>query len=154
MVRDIIRTLGTACIISGIVLYFVNGTGDNANEDIGKSQLHEEFIYLQEKLQKTEEELAKLQQASSAAQKSAAENESQDDEKPENVQETVLHIKQGANSTTVANDLVRLGLIQDAGQFESYLAQYKLTGKIQIGEYTLDESMSIETIASTITSSP
>lgn len=154
MLRDIMRILGAACILTGIALYFLDGASDGVDDEVGKSQLQAEIAALQEELQTTEEALAQLQQASSAANKSSAENEKKKTEDTEAIQETVLYIKEGANSTSVANDLVRLGLIQDAGQFDSYLAQHELSGKIQIGEYTLDKSMSMETIASTITSSP
>lgn len=154
MLKDIMRILGAACILTGIALYFLDEASDGLDDEIGKSQLQAEIAALQEELQTTEAALAQLQQASSVADKPSAENEKKKVEDTEAIHETVLHIKEGANSTSVANDLVRLGLIRDAGQFDSYLVERGLANKIQIGEYTLDESMTIETIASTITSSP
>ncbi len=156
MLREFLRTIGAACLIAGAALYFINDIGEKTGDKVGGSELKEEITQLQTKLQRTEEELANLQQATSAAAKSSTEDavdEIQQETVNAPVVKTILFIEQGDNSTTVANDLARLGMINDTREFESYLAEKNLAGKIQVGEYDLDTSMTTEMIAALITSS-
>ena len=64
---------------------------------------------------------------------------------------TILTIENGSNSTVVSANLERLGIIEDAAIFDSYLEDNNLTGKIQIGEHQVDSSMDFKTIAKEIT---
>lgn len=173
MVKDLLRILGTACILTGIALHFLNFT--NSNHAISQSETELEIIHLQEKLKQTEEALADLQQASTAAKKPAEEHEKdvsneeiptenedsetnsdkrdstgQSTEKSSSV--TTLIIESGDNSTTVSKKLMDLNVVEDAKLFEAYLVEHNLAQKIQIGEYELNKKMSRKEIASLITS--
>ena len=137
------------------------GTSDgNAKDDANKDELHEEISILQDTLNRTEEELAKLQLATSAAETSAnedgdSESESEEASNPESsappLIKTLLHIEPGATSADIAYQLERSGIIKHATEFENYLIKNELSGKLQIGEYDLNSSMSVKEIAKMIT---
>ena len=158
MFRDLLRTIGAACIIAGTVLYFMGTSDGKAKDDVNKDELHEEISILQETLNRTEEELAKLQLATSAAEKPTNEDESSEGKEVSETEssapsliKTLLHIEPGATSLSISDELERSGIIKHAKEFEDYLTTNKLSGKIQIGEYDLDSSMSVDNIATMIT---
>ena len=158
MLRDLLRTIGAACIIAGTVLYFMGTSDGNAKNGLNKDELNEEISILQDTLNQTEEELAKLQLATSAADKLTNEDESSKDKEasdPESTAtpliKTLLHIEPGATSSSISYELERSGIIKHAPEFENYLTKNELSGKIQIGEYDLDSSMSVKEIAKMIT---
>ena len=156
MLRDLLRTIGAACIIAGTVLYFMGTPDGNAEDDANKDELHEEISILQDTLNRTEEELAKLQLATSVAETSANENgESEEASDPESsaspLVKTLLRIEPGATSADIAYQLERSGIIKHATEFENYLIKNELSGKLQIGEYDLNSSMSVKEIAKMIT---
>ena len=119
------------------------------------NELKDEIASLQSSLERTEEELANLQNLTIEAKKSTDELQKEDAQEVENNQEsiikTVLVIESGTTSKDVANRLEQSAIIEDAEQLNAYLMSNELSGKIQIGEYHLDSSMSIRTIAKHIT---
>lgn len=137
------------------------GTSDgNAKDVVNKDELHEEISILQDTLNRTEEELANLQLATSAAEEPANKDKSDnveevDDSEPAtpSLVKTLLRIEPGTASSSISYELERSGIIERATEFEDYLATNELSVKIQIGEYDLDSSMSIEKIAKIITNS-
>jgi len=156
MLRDFLRTVGAACIIAGASLYFIDGNTEKLEATPDTSKLTSELQVLQSKLEKTEVELAKLQTATSAAEKPTEDSDTKTEESvnktsSEQVVKMVLLIETGMNSTDIADALKRSEIIDDAAAFESYLKNSKLSGKIQIGKYDLDSSMTTETIATIIT---
>lgn len=163
MIKDLTRIIGSACILASAILYFFPNTStEQSSENV---QLKSEVSALQSKLDDTTKELASLQLSLKESEKPAEENNK------EKAEETVeaksdeaasssvpsgtatLLIESGMGSTTVANELAKAGIIEDAAAFELYLTQNKLAGKIQIGEYELNESMSYQEIIDRITSS-
>ena len=158
MFRDLLRTIGAACIIAGTVLYFTGTSAGNAKDVVNKDELHETISILQDTLNRTEEELANLQLATSAAEKPKKEDESNEDEEASNPEssehpliKTLLRIEPGATSAGISYELERSGIIKHAKEFKDYLTTNKLSGKIQVGEYDLDSSMSVNKIATMIT---
>ena len=158
MLRDLLRTIGAACIIAGTALYFMGSPDGNAKDDANKDELHEEISILQNTLNRTEEELAKLQLATSAAEKPTNEDGSSESEEASDPEssappliKTLLHIEPGATSAGIAYQLERSGIIKHATEFENYLIKNELSGKLQIGEYDLNSSMSVKEIAKMIT---
>lgn len=149
MIRDILRTLGAACILAGTLLYFIQPDKGADTNNATTEELQSELDALQTKLDATQKELAHLQTISSAEQK----NEPNEEEKDEGAlaEKSTFTIPPGTDSATVAHTLVEQGIINDTAGFEIYLATKGLSGKIQIGEYNLDSTMSIETIAKIIT---
>lgn len=153
MLNNILRTIGAACIIAGAVLYFTNLTTNDTEIIAENKNLQTEIDSLQLLLQKTETELAKLQTVTTKAEKPADEQEqASTNDHEEEITKTVLLIKSGTTSKDVANQLEQSAIIEDANLFNTYLTENDLSGKVQIGEYHLDSSMSIETIANHITS--
>ena len=64
---------------------------------------------------------------------------------------TVLHIQSGMTSRDISVFLEQTGIIQNKQDFEDYLTAQDLTGKIQIGQYELNSTMSLKEIAAIIT---
>jgi len=156
LLRDFLRTIGAACIIAGATLFFINGNSTKLEDTSDVGKLKSELQVLQSKLEKTESELVKLQTATSAAKTPAKNTTSKAEEPikespPEEVVKMVLLIEPGMNSSDIVDAIERSGIIADSAAFESYLNKSKLSGKIQIGKYDLDSSMTIETIAAMIT---
>ena len=156
MLRDFLRTFGAACIIAGAFLFYIEVNSGRSADASDSGKLKAELQALQSKLDITEEELANLQIATSAAGNSVGnvDTELDDAEKETSSKqnmEMVLTIEQGMNSTTVVDTLVSSEIIDDPKTFAAYLQKNDLARKIQIGEYELDSSMAIETIAAIIT---
>lgn len=145
MMRDVLRMVGFGCILAGGILYFTESSQDVDDNEV--QQLQDEVIKLKSVIAKTNEELAIAQTTSSTEKKSPE----KDDKIDNSVVESVLTIEAGSNSTVVAASLERLGILQDAAAFDTYLADNSLSGKIQIGEHHLDSSMDFDTIAKKIT---
>jgi hypothetical protein len=61
-----------------------------------------------------------------------------------------LTIKSGMTSETIADLLVKNGIIKDDKAFKQYLDRNNLNTRIQIGSFVLTKEMSIEQIAKTI----
>ncbi|WP_322555616.1 hypothetical protein [Sporosarcina beigongshangi] len=148
MMRDILRTLGASCILAGGILYFTPDNQEAANPDA--LQFKEEISKLKSELAKTKEELA-IAQTKSSTEKTDDKVEPEVVEGDEDLNEQILIIESGSTSTLVAATLESLGIIQDAKAFDDYLSDNGLAGKIQIGEYQLDSSMDLQTIAKKIT---
>lgn len=155
MIRDILRTMGVACILTGTFLFFGNTGKEPIKNDSSQQDL--QIKDLEDKLSTTQSELSKLQTATSAAQKSKSEKTEEEnkvvEKEPETeiIVKTLFTIQPGTDSTSVGYELVRQGIIKDNMDFETYLTTEDLSGKIQIGEYELDSSMDIKTIVNRIT---
>ncbi|MFD1926560.1 hypothetical protein ACFSFY_00535 [Sporosarcina siberiensis] len=157
MIRDILRTIGVACILTGTFLFFENTGKEPINNDASQQDL--QIKDLEDKLSATQNELSKLQTATSVSQKSKTEKsedenkivEKESESETEIIIKTLFTIQPGTDSTSVGYELLRQGLIKDNIDFETYLTTENLSGKIQIGEYELDSSMDIKTIVELIT---
>ena len=154
MLRDLLRTIGTACIIAGISLYFLVPSSDDEKDNGDSSEYDVEIQTLQDTLKRTEEELAKLQIASLANEQPSKDdknNDAEEDSSPTGNIKTLLLIESGTASISISNELEQTGIIDDATAFEDFLAENDLSKKIQLGEYMLDSSMSHQDIAKVIT---
>lgn len=148
MLRDFLHTIGTACIIAGTALYFLGPSTDIAidNGDSGEHDI--EMENLQVKLKRTEEELAKLQMATSAAEEPPKDVEK---DPPPTFVQTLLLIEAGTTSSSISYKLEQAGIIDNAATFEDYITKIDLYSQIKIGEYQLDSSMSHKDIVKIIT---
>lgn len=155
MWRDFLRILGTSCILSGSILYLTSSPSPESDPQAANTALKHEIAALETKLQKTEAELANLQTLSSEANQPDDNRQVQQSEdvnpKQDSIISTILHIEAGTTSKDVAKELANASIIKDAEELNVYLKAHNLAKKIQIGEYKLDSSMSIETIANKIT---
>lgn len=162
MVKDLFRIVGAACILTGIFLYFSFQTEADSELSQKNNSLSEELTALQLKLQKTEEELAHLQTLRAEAERPESnrvseepiDNQSKATEDENQVKQKLLLIEAGTTSKNVSNELEKVGVIADADLLNKYLKDNQLEKSIQIGEYEIDASMSIETIAKLITKTP
>jgi hypothetical protein len=154
MIRDILRAIGIGCLLAGGILYF--NTDSNNPSDVDAQQVQNEVVKLQSELAKTKELLA-IAQTTSTVKESAPGAEKEDDVTENNstssdaILNTILTIESGSNSTVVSANLEKLGIIEDAASFDSYLEDMNLTGRLQIGEHKVDSSMDFQTIAKEIT---
>lgn len=160
MIKDMLRILGTACILAGGILYFINESERITPSKAQQSQ--SEVVELREELAKTKELLAIAQTISTVKEPDLAKTEEKVNDKQDFVTKsnspttdtatrTILMIESGSNSTIVSADLERMGIIEDASIFAAFLAGNGLTGKIQIGEHIVDSSMDFHAIAKVIT---
>lgn len=154
MLRDFLRTIGTACIIAGIALYFLGPSTDNT-KDNGNSSVHDvEMQTLQDTLKRTKEELATLQMASLATEQPPRDdtnNDVEEDSSSPGIVKVLFLIEADTEPDSISYELEQSGIIDDANAFEDYLAANNLSKKIKIGEYKLDSSMTHNNIAKIIT---
>lgn len=152
MLRDIFRSAGIGCLLAGGILYFVGPTatdGPQANDE-GKIKA------LEVELEGVKKELATAQRTSSAdqhasGQKDTAAKEAASSSSNGQMIKTILTIEPGAVSTKISSRLERAGIIKSAAEFDRYLQEKGLSGRIQVGEYEVDSTMDLKTIASIIT---
>ncbi len=159
MIRDVLRAVGIGCLLAAGILYFTMDS--KVPSDIDSQQLQATVEKLQSELAKTKELLATAQTTSSVKENAPQADAEKAGQKEHEVTEsnsssdavlkTILVIEDGSNSTVVSANLERLGIIENAAIFESYLEEINLTGKIQIGEHQVDSSMNFKTIAKEIT---
>ncbi|WP_186670592.1 hypothetical protein [Sporosarcina sp. BP05] len=160
MIRDILRAVGIGCLLAAGILYFT--IGSKVPSDIDSQQLRDTVGKLQSELAKTKELLATAQTTSSVKENASKVDMEKVDEKEDDgtesnssssdtILKTILVIEDGSNSTVVSANLERLGIIENAAIFNSYLEDNNLTGKIQIGEHQVDSSMNFKAIAKEIT---
>ncbi|MEZ7170939.1 hypothetical protein [Sporosarcina sp. OR05] len=150
--KDVFRSIGIGCILAAGILYFTQDASTQADDSSYKDNLKA----VTAELERVKKELAIAQTNSMAdQQQSKASTNKKDDSKPndpvQQITKTILTIEQGSTSTSVANKLVRAGIIENKNELEHYLNQNKLSGRIQIGEYEVDSSMDIPQIAKLIT---
>jgi len=64
---------------------------------------------------------------------------------------SILSIEQGMTSQDISSKLLMLNIIESRDSFEQELLDKEVENRIQIGQYTLDNQMSIEEIVQLIT---
>lgn len=155
MMKIVFRSIGIGCILSAAILYFTipdNLTASTLNSEAELKKMRME-------LDRVKEELAVAQTLSSSKSQGQTTSKPVEKEKSEPVTEavkeplvkTVLSIESGSNSTIVSEKLERSGIISSSKELEQFLSDNHLAGRIQIGEYELDSTMSIKEIAGVIT---
>ncbi|WP_339250560.1 hypothetical protein NSQ43_12190 [Sporosarcina sp. FSL W8-0480] len=162
MMKEILRATGIGCILAGGIIYFTQPFTTPSSTPNEQMQLDE----LQAELDRVKEELAIAQTITSSekvtsSSKPASTTEAKDEDEaktdeeqqtaPESITKIILTIEPGSNSKTVADRLERANIIDNAKSLESYLIENGLSGLIQIGEYEVDTTMDLKTIASIIT---
>ena len=124
MIRDIFHSIGIGCILAGGIMYFTDGS-DHVSID-KTQQLQEQVDKLQSELAKTKEELA-IAQTTSSVQDTVP-------NKTDQTIKSVLTIEAGSNSTIVATELERLGIIDNVSAFDNYLVvQHSLGQELREG---------------------
>ncbi|MCG3089072.1 hypothetical protein [Sporosarcina cyprini] len=152
MLRDILRSAGIGCLLAGGILYFVGPSAANSPQtnEAGKIKA------LEQELEAVKRELAIAQRTSSVDQQANAHKDTAAKEEATTpsdgqVTKTILTIEPGAVSTKISSRLERAGIIESAAEFDRYLQEKGLSGRIQVGEYEVDSTMDLKTLASIIT---
>lgn len=150
-----IRFLGVGLFLAGAVIQIqlMLSEDEQANGDIITPQAYEQA---QLELQSVKNQLAQLQLDLENAQKEQAAPKVEDKTEPiedssKGSTNVVLHIQSGMTSSEISASLEQTGIIQNKQDFEDYLTAQDLSGKIQIGQYELNSTMSMKQIAETIT---
>lgn len=158
MKRSTLRGFGIACILIGI-LYTGLDRLHPAESTSGEMEQYEEKIaQLESQLKEAKQQLKQYEKQTSSnetnesggkdqtpSQESAPENEQKD------VKEGTLYIYAGQTPYEIAKKLKDMGIIKNAVEMELFLAQPEYARSIQIGQYQVNSSMSIEEIANLIT---
>ena len=152
--KRILQLLGVASLTAGAVLFFVQTDAFQASNTNDPTT---EITQLQDELANVKEALADAQQSSKAdskddktkvkekekqpssndASKEAKSEEGSNDDAP--IVKMILTLSTGDSSSDASNSLEKSGIIKSASEFENYLNQKGLSGKIQIGQHEVDE---------------
>jgi len=170
MDRRTIRALATGMIFAALILYsfdyFLSDSTENqtavsepTNSEDTVLLTKEEHDSLQSQLREWENrviELSASQEVEETDESTETDSESESDTAPSNDSSDVttrfiLRIESGMTSPDISEQLVTYDIISDESAFNEYLNEQQLTDRIQIGEYDLNSSLSIEEIAALIT---
>lgn len=143
MNRRIVRSTGIGMMISALFI-FAAGSFLNEEPAAESSQVAEdemviktnEYQALQNEITEWEERVNELESADPPA---------------EEITRMILTVESGMTSPEISSALLSNGLITDEKAFNDYLTSQQLTDRIQIGEYDLNSTMTIEQIATLIT---
>lgn len=83
---------------------------------------------------------------------SKKDDKSSDSKKTQKEEKIVLEIKRGDVCRTISENLVALGMVEDAEEFRKYMQKNGYDHQINVGSFELKKGMSYEEIAKTITS--
>ncbi|MDN4609039.1 hypothetical protein [Sporosarcina highlanderae] len=158
MMNELLRATGIGCILAGAILYFTNTSAIPSTSQHDETEIQE----LLAELERVKKELAVAQTATLSESDNqndlgSAKNEIEEDTEeeqqttPDPVTKIIISIEPGSNSKSVAAKLERVGVIESARSLETYLIENGLSGLIQIGEYEVDTTMDIKTVAGIIT---
>ena len=117
----------------------------------------EAYKQAQQELTEVKKQLAELQLDLNAAQQvqTVAPNETAETETPEEQAPTAasmtLSIEVGMTSSEISEKLADAGIILNKVDMDNYLSDQGLAGRVQVGNYELNSSMSLKQIAETIT---
>ncbi|WP_416149363.1 hypothetical protein ACM26V_24480 [Salipaludibacillus sp. HK11] len=125
--------------------YIILTEDEQSNEQARKEELISENKTL-------ELQIAELKQSIDDHEELDTSESSSESEESEDTYYSILSVEQGMTSKDISNRLVTLNIIESARPFEQELSDKGLENRIQIGEYTLNNKMSIEEIITMITS--
>jgi hypothetical protein len=152
MNKATIRFLGIGLFLAGAAFQIQLTLGDNTPK---KDEITQQaYDQAQKELISVKDQLAQLQLDIENAQKgqTAINKVEEPSESTSSVATTtVLHIQTGMTSRDISVFLEQASIIQNKQDFEDYLSAQDLSGKIQIGQYELNSTMSLKQIAEIIT---
>ena len=143
MSKQSVRGFGIAIFLVGALIYSMNSLniplpGINADASAKK-----EIEELQQQLATAKQE---LEEAKVAQEANSAEDEENDD-----VIETTISVFRGNTAYDISRKLQDEGIIDNALQFELFLANGEYSRRIQIGEFTVSSDMTEEELAEALT---
>lgn len=149
-----IRSFGIGLFLAGAIVQLQSFTD---KEEITSTHMIEKEAYEQSQaeLKNVKQQLAQLQidleNAQNQSSNPTLENPNQEEAVQNGAKQSILIIQSGMTPSEIGEILERTGIIQNKLDFEDYIVTQKLAGKIQIGEYELDSSMTIKEITEKIT---
>lgn len=156
MNKAAIRFLGIGLFLAGATFQVQQMISVDDKSTDGVTQ--QSYEQSQQELTNVKSQLAQLQLDLENAKKKettpevAPSNPTDSEEKAgQSTSNSVLNIQPGMASTDISSYLEKAGIIQNKQDFEDYLEAQGLSGKIQIGEYELNSTMTFKQIAETIT---
>lgn len=114
----------------------------------------EAYKQAQQELTEVKKQLAELQLDLNAAQQvqTVAPNETETpEEQAPTAASMTLSIEVGMTSSEISEKLADAGIILNKVDMDNYLSDQGLAGRVQVGNYELNSSMSLKQIAETIT---
>lgn len=164
MKRSSVRAFGIALFLAGALYttidqFHINlaSVGIKTPEQVNNKTI----ASLKQQLQTANKKIESLQSQTSSTKTSNSEQPSTsekqvtkkmtDEQKKIDEQTYTLVIYRNMSIYTICQKLEEAGIIDNALELEMYLAKDQYLGKLQIGEYSLNTSMSLEEIANTIT---
>lgn len=142
MIRFSLRAIGFGCILAAAILFFTPSE-DKANKKSVEA-MQQQIKSLTDELNRTKEELAIAQTASSV--ETVVKEETSTTNEPK-----IITIQRGVKSSDVAATLERMNIIKDSKAFDDYLKDHQFANKIQIGTFEVDASMDFEELAHQLT---
>ncbi|WP_404403881.1 hypothetical protein [Jeotgalibacillus malaysiensis] len=143
MDRKIIRSTGVGMMASALFIFGAGALTEEAPEAQSPLQENEMII--------STDEYESLQNEIAGWEDRMNQIESTDETPNEEITRMILSVESGMTSPDISSALYQNGLIPDESAFNDYLADQGLTDRIQIGEYDLNSTMTIEQMAKLIT---
>lgn len=161
MNKSSIRAFGIACFLIGAsFLLFVK----NDSKTVASKEYEQRINTLEQQLELANEQIQLLEEAKQSIESTETketieeetivqqENEtSVQNESSNETAKATLHIYSGLTAYDIGKKLEDLGIVKNGLEMELYLAKPEFAKYIQIGQFELDSSMTIEEIANIIT---
>ncbi|MFY3793124.1 hypothetical protein ACOQFO_15725 [Ureibacillus sp. MALMAid1270] len=170
MNKSSIRAFGIACFLIGAVylLFDINDT-----KTIASSEYEDKINTLEQQLKSANEQIKLLKEEKKSNEtadskdstesgtsnkseqpepdSSTSNDDSTENESSNEIVKATLHIYSGLTAYDIGKKLEDLGIVKNGLEMELYLAKPEFAKSIQIGQFELDSSMTIEEIANLIT---
>ena len=118
--------------------------------DKAYKQSQRELTEVKKQLAELQLDLNAAQQVQTVAPKETAETETTEEQAPTAASMT-LSIEVGMTSSEISEKLAATTTVLHTDELDNYLSDQGLAGRVQVGNYELNSSMSLKQIAETIT---
>ncbi|MFJ7826791.1 hypothetical protein [Psychrobacillus sp. NPDC096623] len=151
-----LRNIGIGLFLAGAafqieeILTDVDITSTNAISQESYDQAQQELTDVKKQLAQLQLDLNSAQQAQTNEPKETAKTETSAEPTTSETAMT-LSIQVGMTSSEISAKLQDKGIIQNSVDLDNYLSDQGLAGRIQVGNYELNSSMTLKQIAETIT---
>lgn len=125
-------------------------TSTATTTDEAYKQAQQELTEVKKQLAELQLDLNAAQQVQTVGPKETAQTETAEEQAPTAASMT-LSIEVGMTSSEISEKLADAGIILNKVDMDNYLSDQGLAGRVQVGNYELNSSMSLKQIAETIT---
>lgn len=161
MKRTFFRAFGIACFLIGMLIFFIdrydfpislsNSENTTKNQQDEVDKLKKQLKDANKQIEKLQKQLKDDEKKDEASKTTDDTTDTAKDSEQDTVVKGTLYIYSGLSIFDVAKKLKEMGIIENSVEMELFLAQPEYSRSLQIGQYELDSSMSIEEIANIIT---